>query len=73
MSNIKQILSNYKVKKLKKTISSEYYVIQRLTKMNEEIQYWKTSQTKANTTLVRNYCNMIINMYLKRYNYYLNK
>ena len=71
--NFKQTISNTKIKHLKKKISSEYYTIERLSRINEEIQYWKVSQKKANTNLVRNYCNMIINMYLKRYNYYLNK
>lgn len=41
--------------------------------MNNQVQYWKYSQQNANTTTARNYCNFMVNMYMKRYQFYLKK
>ena len=39
--------------------------------MNNHIQYWKESHDHANTRRARNFCNTMINMYLKRYTFYV--
>ena len=39
--------------------------------MNNHIQYWRESHDRANTRRVRNFCNTMINMYLKRYTFYV--
>ena len=70
MSNI---LTTIKTKYAKRIILSEGYCFDRLNKMDGEIQYWKRSQQHATTNAGRNYCNMMINMYLHRYKYYINK
>ena len=67
------ILTPIKMKLARRIILAEGYYFDRLNKMDGEIQYWKRSQQHATTRAGRNYCNMMINMYLHRYTYYINK
>ena len=39
--------------------------------MNNHIQYWRESHDHANTSRARDFCNAMINMYLKRYTFYV--
>lgn len=67
------LFNTFKVKFIRRTIKQDGYNLQRLNDMNEKVQYWILSQQHANTTAGRNYCNMMVNMYMKRYQYYINK
>lgn len=71
--NMQNFLNTLKVKYIRKTITAEGYGLQRLNTMNGKVQYWLLSQQHANTTAGRNYCNMMVDMYLRRYKYYINK
>lgn len=68
-----KLLNQIKIRYIKQTIMSDEYCIQRANDMNGQIQYWKRSKQHANTVTARNYCNMMINMYLIRYQYYIKK
>ena len=70
MQNLINIL---KIKYIRKIITSGGYSFQRLNDMNGKVQYWLLSQQQANTIAGRTYCNMMVNMYMKRYQYYINK
>lgn len=67
------LFNTLKVKFIRRTIKQDDYNLQRLNDMNGKVQYWVLSQQHANTTAGRNYCNMMVNMYMKRYQYYINK
>ena len=67
------ILTAIKTRLARRIILNEGYYFDRLNRMNGEIQYWKRSHQHANTVAGRNYCNMMMNMYMKRYQYYINK
>lgn len=62
-----------KTKYIKRLIASDEYNLQRVNDMNGQIQYWKRSKKHATTITARNYCNVMINMYLNRYHYYIKK
>lgn len=66
-------LNIIKVRYLKSLISNKEYYMERVNDMNGQIQYWKRSEQHTNTTFARNYCNMMVQMYLHRYQYYINK
>lgn len=70
---MKELLNTLKVKYIKKTIAEEGYKLQRLNEMNGKIQYWMMSEKHTNTAAGRTYCNMMVDMYMKRYQYYINK
>lgn len=63
----------FKSKMLRKRISSSGYHLRRLNETNNKIQYWILSLQEANTKAGRKYCSEMINMYLKRYIFYLTK
>lgn len=67
------ILTAIKTRLTRQIILDKGYYFDRLNRMNGEIQYWKRSYQHANTVAGRNYCNMMVNMYMKRYQYYINK
>lgn len=67
------LFNTFKVKFMRRTIKQDGYNLRRLNDMNEKVQYWILSQQHANTTAGRNYCNLMVNMYMKRYQYYINK
>ena len=67
------LFNTLKVKFIRRTIKQDGYNLQRLNDMNGKVQYWILSQQHANTTAGRNYCNMMVDMYMKRYQYYINK
>lgn len=67
------LITAFKSKQLRKKVSSPGYYLERLNEMNSKIQYWLLSLKEANTTAGRTYCNMMVDMYLKRYRFYLNK
>lgn len=73
MNNMEDILKTLKQKRLKKKIRSYGYNLERLNDMNRHIQYWILSLQEANTKAGKNYCYTMIKMYLKRYQFYLNK
>ena len=68
-----ELITAFKSKHLRKKISSPGYYLERLNEMNGKIQYWLLSLRETNTVAGRNYCNMMVNMYLKRYQFYINK
>lgn len=67
------MLTSLKIQRLRKLISSKEYCFERLNDMSAQIQYWKRSEKNAKTVTGRNYCHLMVNMYLKRYQFYLNK
>ena len=70
---MKQFLQELKVRYIRRLIQSNGYYLDRINNMNGQIQYWKRSKQHATTVTARNYCNMMINMYLIRYQYYIKK
>lgn len=72
-TNMNTFFTTLRVKSLRKRISSPGYHLYRLNEMNSKIQYWLLSLRETNTVAGRNYCNMMVNMYLKRYQFYINK
>ena len=67
MKSVEQLRLQY----LRKLILSKDYTTSRAYKMNNHIQYWRESYNRANTRKARNFCNTMINMYLKRYTFYV--
>lgn len=57
----------------RKTIASRDYRARRMEKLNREIAYWMTCEATSNSSRHREYCRKTQQMYLKRYEYYLNK
>ena len=70
---MQEFFNTLRIKYIKKTITAEGYGLQRLNYMNSKVQYWILSQKHSNTIAGRNFCNMMVNMYVKRYQYYINK
>ena len=70
---MKTTLSTLKLKSLKKRVTAPGYSLLRLNEMNNKIQYWLLSLRETNTRAGREYCNMMVNMYLKRYQFYIKK
>lgn len=68
-----QFFKVVKVRYIKKKIATEGYYNERMDIMNTEIQSWMSSYKEANTRIERNFCLLMINMYLKRYQFYVNK
>lgn len=68
-----QFFKVVKVKYIKKKIATEGYYGERLDNMNTEIQSWISSYKEANTKVERDFCHLMINMYLKRYQFYVKK
>lgn len=71
--NMQNLINTLKIKYIRKIITSGGYSFQRLNDMNGKVQYWLLSQQQANTIAGRTYCTMMVNMYMKRYQYYINK
>ena len=64
-------LEIFRLRYIRKIISDKNYTTSRAYKMNNHIQYWRESYNRANTRKARNFCNTMINMYLKRYTFYV--
>ena len=62
-----------KTKYIKKKIASEGYCDERLNNINSEVKYWLSYHKEATTKVERNLCYTMLNMYLKRYEYYIRK
>jgi hypothetical protein len=62
-----------KLKRAKLVILSKDYSISRADKMNDKVQHWKLMLRDATTTTEKKFCISMIEMYLKRYTYYINK
>lgn len=57
----------------RKTIESSEFRTKRMDKINREIAYWMACESASNTTIQREFCQKMQQMFLKRYQYYLNK
>lgn len=68
-----KIIDRYISRSLRRTISSKKYNDGRLKSIHRNISYWADSMAYAHTFKERNYCNYMLNMYLKRYFYYINR
>jgi len=73
VSSVNSLFHTIRTRQMRRLISSNEYYLQRVNDMNGQIQFWKRSKMNAKTTTARNYCNLMINMYLNRYHYYINK
>ena len=62
-----------KLRRAKAIISDKEYSIGRADRMNDKIQHWKMMLRDATTTTEKKFCTSMIEMYLKRYTYYINK
>lgn len=68
-SNMKNTI---KVRHLKRTIQAKGYAESRADYMNDQIQRWKDIRAHAHTAKARRFCDEMVNMYLKRYIFYIN-
>jgi hypothetical protein len=59
-----------KIKYIKKQILSKNYREYRADVMNDKVHYWIDSYNHATMERTRQFCNTMIDMYLKRYGYY---
>ena len=66
-------LREFKIKRLKNVIASKYYFEARADAMNGNVQHWRELRNKSNTRKAREFCESMIEMYLKRYMYYCNQ
>lgn len=57
----------------RKTIESSEYRSKRMDRINREIAYWMACESASNTTIQREFCQKMQQMFLKRYQYYLKK
>lgn len=57
----------------RRTIGTSEYRMKRMDKINREIAYWMSSEDASNTSVQREFCRKMQQMFLKRYQYYLNK
>lgn len=62
-----------KVKYLKKVINDKEYYLKRTDLIENKIYQWKFYYNKATTSIEKECCKKMINMYLKRLIYYINK
>lgn len=56
---------------LRRVIQSKEYTASRADAMNNRIHYWKESKKQSNTKSQRDFCDTMIEMYLKRYIFYV--
>ena len=70
---MRNYLDTTKVRYIKRLILSKDYNLSRADRMNDLVHHWKESCNHTNTVTGRTYCNMMVNMYMKRYQYYINK
>lgn len=59
------------VKMARMTIQSSEYRSKRMDKINREIAYWIACESASNTSIQRECCQKMQQMFLKRYQYYL--
>lgn len=71
--NMSKLFDKYKSKYLRRIVSSKDYSYGRLNYINDNIQYWKGKGNESTTLKGKEYCLYMLNLYLKRYNYYINK
>lgn len=57
----------------RRAVGSSEYRAKRMDKINREIAYWMACESASNTTIQRDFCQKMQQMFLKRYQYYLNK
>lgn len=57
----------------RRSIASSEYRSKRMDRINREIAYWMACESASNTTIQREFCRKMQLMFLKRYQYYLNK
>ena len=67
------ILNTAKTKYIRKIISNVEYSLKRTDDMQNHIYQWKQQYNNSKTNTERMYCQKMINMYLKRFIYYINK
>ena len=53
----------------RKAIESSEYRSKRMDKINREIAYWMACESASNTTIQRDFCQKMQQMFLKRYQY----
>lgn len=67
------MLDKFKISYCRKKIGEKQYTLDRANLMSIQIFRWKSLEKSAKTTRERTLCRLMLNMYLKRYIYYLNK
>lgn len=58
---------------LKNSIKSKDFVGTRLDTVHSELKHWVTKKNYVKTIREREFCDSMISMYKKRYDWYLNK
>lgn len=62
-----------KIKYLKKLINDKEYYLKRTDSIENKIYQWKSYCNNATTSIERECCRKMIDMYLKRFIYYISK
>ena len=62
-----------KILYLKKLINSKGYTTSRADTMNDRVQYWREAQSHATTNKCRQFCGEMVDMYVKRYMFYVKR
>ena len=65
-----EVINKYKSQYLRRTIKSKWYCISRAEKMNGQVLHWQEMRGAATTQMARDFCDSMIAMYLKRYEFY---
>lgn len=72
--NLKGINNIYRYHVIKRLINDKDYYFNRMSKMAENMIYWKTfSKHHANLVTEREFCKQMEELYFKRFLYYKNK
>lgn len=66
-------MNNIKFKYFKNIINDKDYSLKRIDLIETKIYQWKSYYNKATTSIEKECCKKMINMYLKRLMYYINK
>lgn len=67
------MLETLKMRYSRKKIVAKEYPLDRANLMNSYISHWKSLEASAKTSREKTLCRLMINMYLKRYIYYIYK
>lgn len=70
---MQNILNTAKVRYIRRLITSKDYYLLRADRMNDKVHYWKDACNNTNTSIGRDFCNLMVDMYMKRYQYYIKK
>lgn len=65
-------MKTFEARLARKAIGSTNYKVKRMDQINREISYWISNEKNSTTARQRDFCREMQQMYLKRYQYYLN-